>query len=243
MANRKISENFALAIAHPVRAAGVTNGRGSSARIGLADFAYVGTGDALIAAGLVRREWLPGDPACPNKTTFVTRVDGRRVNVIRAAGRKFEIYFGPTEAEYEACTREPYRSAVAKRAGVDEREANLLASEPEDDGDGNEDWPPSLDHQTEIKLGDGSRWHFLGSADAILRAGLLDANEIPGNPACKYSWRVLGWRDVGCFQAVRLGNSIAVTVLDAGKGQTSIIRCVPLDLSKRGAPDDGVTDA
>jgi hypothetical protein len=241
MANRKVSENFELGIAHPVRAAGVSKG----GRICGADFDYIGAGDALIAAGLVRREWLPGDPACPNKTTFVTRVDGRRVNIRRAPGRKFEVYFAATEPEHEACRRERYRSAVAKRAGVDEqREANLPAkSEPEDDGGGDDDWPPSLDHQTEIKLGDGRRWHFLGSADAMLRAGLLDAAEIPGNPACKYSWRLLGWRDVGCFQAVRLGNSIAVTVLRAGKGETNIIRCLPLDLSKRGAADDEATDA
>ena len=99
---------------------------------------------------------------------------------------------------------------------------------PDEAAEVDADWPPKLDHQTEIELGNGERFHFLGSGDALLRAGVLDADEIPGNPACKYRWRTLSAHDGKWAQAVRLGDAIAVTVLDGET--TSIIRCPVLKL-------------
>ena len=98
MPNRTISEDFALGIAHPVKWTGVTVDTDCG-------FDYSGDADALIAAGLVRPEWLPRNPACPNKITFTTRVDGRKVRIRRHSRRKFSVDFEATEAEANAWSR------------------------------------------------------------------------------------------------------------------------------------------
>ena len=87
-------------IAHPVEAAGVIFDPECCD-----GFAYVGDGPALIAAGLVRRDWLPSNPGCPNKIAFTTRVDDRRVNVRRKSGGKFLVCFSLTGAEWDARDR------------------------------------------------------------------------------------------------------------------------------------------
>jgi hypothetical protein len=98
MPNRTISENFELGIAHPVEWPGVTVDTDCG-------FDYSGDADALIATGLARREWLPGELGCPNKITFTTRVDGRKVCFRRKSRRKFFVCFEATEAERDAWLR------------------------------------------------------------------------------------------------------------------------------------------
>lgn len=77
MANHIMSERWALALKHPVVAKDVDCERGYG-------FRYIGHADTLIAAGLARREWLPGQPDCPTKYSFATVVDGPKVNLRRA---------------------------------------------------------------------------------------------------------------------------------------------------------------
>jgi hypothetical protein len=120
MPNRTISENFALGIAHPVESPGITVESDCG-------FRYTGDGDALIAAGLARREWLPGEPGCSNKTTFTTRIDGRMASFRRKSRRKFVVFFDPTEAEWDASRRRDNLNRDRKH--LDKFEASLPADQ------------------------------------------------------------------------------------------------------------------
>lgn len=89
-----------------------------------------------------------------------------------------------------------------------------------------DDYPPPVSHNAAIQRGDGSKWHYLAPPDALVLEGLLDADEVPGNPACEYKWRTGGWKtDDIAFTATRLGNKVALTLLTA---KAAIIRCPPL---------------
>jgi hypothetical protein len=46
---------------------------------------------------------------------------------------------------------------------------------PSDD----DEWPPKVGHNPAIKIGDGARWHYRGTAAALMRAGVLEADETP----------------------------------------------------------------
>jgi hypothetical protein len=57
-----------------------------------------------------------------------------------------------------------------------------------------------------------------------LLEGVLDAEDIPGNPACKNRWRAVANYGGKYVMATRLGKHVTVTLLD----RPAIIRCVPL---------------
>ncbi|HZQ61642.1 MAG TPA: hypothetical protein VFC24_09855 [Casimicrobiaceae bacterium] len=96
------------------------------------------------------------------------------------------------------------------------------------------EWPPHVAHNPAIERGDGARWHYLAAPDVLEAEGILDANEIPGHPECNRKWHYVGFpSERVAFIATRLGNRIAVTILELGEGKTCIMRCVPLRFTPR----------
>jgi hypothetical protein len=185
---------------HPVRAEGVRLLWGNDD----SGWKYSGEAADLIAAGLALREWLPGEPGCPYATAFTFLRGGRCVRIVKNTASRFLV-------QIDADIRE--REAEDKDCGAAIR-------------DEDEDWPPHVAHNPAITIGDGTRFHYLALPHVMLLEGLLDADDIPGNIACKYKFRTAGWIDgKRAFQAVRLGGKIALTVLT---NEASIIRCPAL---------------
>jgi hypothetical protein len=61
----------------------------------------------------------------------------------------------------------------------------------------------------------------------MLRSGLLEPSEIPGNPECPNKWRVLGAAGDLKYMVVRLGTQIAVTLHSKGASMMAVepLRC------------------
>ncbi len=191
-------------LVHPVVAPGVE--RDEEYRWG---FRYIGTADAVISAGLARPEWIPGTAACTNKHTFTIRVGDRKVSIRRAPQRKYFVwwYFNAKEEETARATHWEQRQRYGDAAGAapaevvtsdeDERYCPVISDDDE--------WPPHVAHNPAIEIGDGSRWHYRATGEALLLAGILDEDEIPGNPACKFRSCVMSWHEEVLFVAARLG--------------------------------------
>ena len=177
---------------------------------------YCGTRNQLIAAQIVRDGDFPGDPQSGRRSDHTFRRDGRRIS-IRFSSRleppTFWVHVND-EQDKRPLERGPEQANPKARGADRKRQA------PDNDDD--DDWPPAVRHNPAIEIGDGSRWHYLAAPDVLLCEGILDADEIPGNPACKFRWRTSGWHEGVAFQATRLGNRVAVTLLT---DEASIISC------------------
>lgn len=74
---------------------------------------YTGTKDALVAKGIARPEWFPGDPACPRKCTY--RTPDKRIEVHRRNKKLFDVLVELPEEEKERRERlEESRRAMEK---------------------------------------------------------------------------------------------------------------------------------
>lgn len=91
-------------------------------------------------------------------------------------------------------------------------------------------WPPRVRHNSAIEIGDGSRFHYCAPADVLALAGVLDEDEIPGNPACRSRAYYFGEKEGKLFFACSLGRRVAVTLLGEGSG---IIHCAPMRFKVR----------
>lgn len=246
MANHKLERvkyvRKSKSVKHPLTAPGVALAVHQRATC----WYYVGHAAALIAAGLCRAEWLPGTAACAAKGQFSIYVGERKVAVVRRTqtDAPYGVVVHFTDDEYEAwheAQLEKWRAGQAGRDALpdsdatnDEVESPIASAyggpRVHDDED-DDDWPPAVSHNRAIKVGDGSRWHYLAAPDVLLCEDLLDADEIPGNPACKYRWRIHGWHDGHLFMAIRLGKRVAVTLL--AEGTASMMCCAPLKFTPR----------
>jgi hypothetical protein len=211
---------------------------------------YTATAERFLASGLLQASQIPGEIACPRSRVYRFARDGREYTVTRGWKLSVVRYFcsrgtdeevAARQAEYEqqdAAEQAKYRAQSQDfwrrnnerlaKAEVESEVAEEEAYSPTIDDD--DDWPPHVGHNPAIQIGDGSRWHYKGTAEALLLAGVLDANQIPGNPACKGRSYCMGWHEEIAFIATCLGKHIAVTLL--GKG-ASMMRCVPLKFKAR----------
>lgn len=95
-------------LAHPIEAPGVAllDPHSPAAIVSHAPrYAYAGAGPALVVAGLVRAEWLPGSSGCPTATQYSVVVGDRKVAIRKRGGGRFVVAFGSTEAEMDADAR------------------------------------------------------------------------------------------------------------------------------------------
>jgi hypothetical protein len=191
---------------------------------------YAGTRAQLIEVNLATLGDFPGDPQCPHRVAHSFERDGCSMTIrVRS--------FVADPITYILCIREGTRVTRLEQQRNDraaERDADKRAERERAESMarkhrvevGDEDWPPHVAHNPAITIGDGTCFHYLAPPDAMQLEGLLEADEIPGNPACKYKFRTCGFIDGRrAFQAVRLGNKIALTVLT---NEASIIRCPAL---------------
>jgi hypothetical protein len=88
---------------------------------------YWGTKEALIAAGLAKAEWFPGDPRCPRKRVYRTP-DGA-VEISKKSGGKFEVLI---EISDEEETRR--RGLGASRGAASNAQAQIAALPKSADG-------------------------------------------------------------------------------------------------------------
>lgn len=68
-------------------------------------------------------------------------------------------------------------------------------------------WPPVLCGDHGIS---GGKTHYLGTAEGLIRAGVLRPEDTPGNPACPNKWARWGICNGIHFGAQRLGDEILV---------------------------------
>lgn len=222
-----------MALVHPVSAPGIEIVPSAD---GLARWAYVGDAAALIAAGLAREGWLPGTAHCPNRGLFTVIVGERKVAVRKLGRGRFVVGFrGTRQEDREFWDRRTLDNADRGNETSAQLQSDHDASDdppkrPITTFDDDAEWPPRVAHDATIERGNGSRWHYLANGQALLLAGLLDADEIPGNPACKCKWRTSGWTDGIPWQATRLGNNVALTLLAQ---HAAIICCPPLNFKPR----------
>ena len=87
------------------------------------------------------------------------------------------------------------------------------------------EWPPAVAHIKVIQRGDGSRWHYRGAPAAIIGAGLLNPEEVPGHVKCPNKGYYLGSHQEQLFTVCRIGDDVAITLLANG---TTIGKLIPL---------------
>jgi hypothetical protein len=104
MANHKLATVAAVRgkqrLTHPLKSPAIRldENHWSSGRA----WVYVGDETALLRAGLVRREWLPGTPDCPQSTTFSIIVGERKVSIEKRNKREFAVGVAMTDEEWAA---------------------------------------------------------------------------------------------------------------------------------------------
>jgi len=70
-------------------------------RISRERYVYLGTADALIAAGLAQPEWIPGSsPMCPRKRAFHLNVGERRF-IVFTRSKNIAVYCRFNDQEYD----------------------------------------------------------------------------------------------------------------------------------------------
>lgn len=121
--NRRYRGELPQPVVHPVEAVGVAY---KADRYGVY---YYGTADALIDAGLARREWLPGQAECPNKGSFTIQLSDRPARYFRCDGDEYGVHFGTTfeEDERERRLREKDRQRGEANKVVRESQAQIAA--------------------------------------------------------------------------------------------------------------------
>jgi len=171
---------------------------------------HLGTRAQLIEHGIVPDGNFPGDAGRP-RTSYTFDSQWGRMSILRLQsnvwGERFWVYIAKPQG------------AKSKEEIANEAAQSFVPTE-------DDDYPPNVAHNKAVQRGNGDRWHYLAAADVMVLEGLLDEDEVPGSPACKYKWRTSGWKsDKIAFQAIRLGDKVALTLLAAN---VNLIRCPPL---------------
>jgi len=173
---------------------------------------YEGSRQSVIDSGLALPTQIPGHPPCRKSSVFrFATTDGREWRVSLSPKRQI-IRVLVRLADEEVALPEHSTPSTLGSGSRQSKLAKPKLPAPEPEADGEKPWPPDLAGNPEILVGDGTRWHYLATADAFMRADFLDEDELPGTSTCKRRWHYFGWRGGQAFTAARLGKHVAVTL-------------------------------